>query len=313
MNITSFIRKSGFKILALARLTQIEYSIVLYLINCAASNLSDIITTELELASMLGFDEGDVTIALESLTAKNIIRLQYKDQNPETMPHPSLRIAFSLDTTSWRMDHKDEVTPEEAVVYPFYSIKRVADVEPGKLQSAPKENNESQTWLRILSTFIQDKSLDEKEIEDSERDAKILEETHGSDQVVLTLRHFGARIPSLSLLASSWEHYQEIYEQETSHINFMEARKKHHELDDELKKNAKSWLSRAHQIRLSASEINILKLLIRHRHPRRQLFWAYQARNNYVNLKDFFAENSSLMIGVTTKGTIIKATSSPKK
>ncbi len=315
MNINGFIRKSGFKILALSRLSHIEYSLVLYLINCAASNLSDIITTELELASMLGFEEGDVIAALDTLAGKNMIRLQYKDHDPESLPHPSLRIAFQLDTDAWLLEHRDNVTPDEAVVYPFYSAKRVAKVEltPIEGKHGYKEHAEAGTWKRALRIFLQNRSFDDQEMVENENDAKILVETHPVDQVLLTLRHFGERIPSLSLLASNWEHYQEIYEDETTQINFLEARKKHQDLDDELKQNSKLWLSRAHQNRLSASEINVLKLLIRHRHPRRQLFWAYQARSNYHNLKDFFTENSNLMIGVTNKGTILKQPQPPKK
>ena len=50
----------------------------------------------------------------------------------------------------------------------------------------------------------------------------------------------------------------------------------------------------------------MLNILIRHRHPRRQLFWAYQLRSRYTNLSSFFADNVALMLSVTSSGTVVK-------
>ena len=78
------------------------------------------------------------------------------------------------------------------------------------------------------------------------------------------------------------------------------------ELDNQLKYNASNWIDNAEKLKLSNQEINVLKLLVRHRYPRRQLFWAYQARSRYVNLHKFFEDNSELMLAITSSGSIVK-------
>ena len=57
---------------------------------------------------------------------------------------------------------------------------------------------------------------------------------------------------------------------------------------------------------LSEEERTVLQILVKHRHPRRQLFWAYQVRTRYPNLGSFFADNVSLMLSVTSAGTVVK-------
>ena len=55
--VQNFINASGFKVLALARLNPTEYSLTLYLLNCAFSGLNQIVTTDTELASLLGYSK----------------------------------------------------------------------------------------------------------------------------------------------------------------------------------------------------------------------------------------------------------------
>ena len=119
------------------------------------------------------------------------------------------------------------------------------------------------------------------------------------------IRHFGLRIPTLSLLASSWQHYQEIFEAETQKVDMLGARQKHQELDDKLRVQAESLLSQG-EGSLSEEERGVLNILLRHRHPRRQLFWAYQLRSRYPALTSFFADNVGLMLSVTSGGTVVK-------
>lgn len=311
MSMSLFIQKSGFKVLAMARLSQCEYSIIFYLMNCAVSGLDQIITTEAELASLIGYEEEEISESLLSLGDRHLIRLHYNEHNLSSINnHPSLRIGFQLDLNRWHLAYEKDVDSHDAVVFPFIRSRKSHleilkdDIEEDNDLS--ETTQQSQTWKRVVDSFLKGRSMDDEELEENIMSAKILMETHPIDQVLLLLRHFEQRILSLSLLASNWDHYQEIYEQETQKVDLMDARKKHQELDEELKLSSKSWLEESEKHNLSAAEINILKLLIRHRHPRRQLFWAYQARSRYTNLEKFFEENSPLMLAITTSGTILK-------
>jgi hypothetical protein len=157
----------------------------------------------------------------------------------------------------------------------------------------------------VIESFIQNRSLDDDELEQVEAAAKILVEVHPVDQVLLMLRHFSLRIPTLSLLASSWQHYQEIFESETQKVDMLGARQKHQELDQKLRDQGEALLAEANSA-LTEEERTVLQILVKHRHPRRQLFWAYQLRSRYPNLSSFFADNASLMLPVTTGGTVVK-------
>ena len=55
MSFQNFMNSSGFKVLAMARLTVFQYSLVLYLFNCSISGMDELITTENELANIIGF------------------------------------------------------------------------------------------------------------------------------------------------------------------------------------------------------------------------------------------------------------------
>lgn len=308
MAMEQFLQKSGFKVLALARLTECEYSIVLYLMNCAVSGLEDIVTTEMELASLIHYQEEDVSRSLESLAGRQIVRARSSDHSHGSSAHPSIRLNFQFDMTRWQLDSDQDLEAHDAVVYPFSVGNRKAQLEIlAKPPSAAAESREEkETWDRVVESFLQGRSFDDAEIETHETSARLLMQDHPVDQVLLLLRHFGLRIPSLSLLASNWSHFQELYEAETQQVDLMDARRKHQELDQRLKESSRKWLDSAEQFGLTASEISILKLLIRHRHPRRQLFWAWQARSRYLNLRDFFDENQSLMLAVTTAGMIVR-------
>ena len=113
-------------------------------------------------------------------------------------------------------------------------------------------------------------------------------------------------------MASSWEHYHDKFLDENHEIDFSQAKKRHSKSDSSLRKEAIRWLTKAEEKHLSKDEISILNLISTHKHPRRQLFWAYQAKHNYKNLKDFFDENAKHMLPVTTSGSIIKPPSKKK-
>ena len=71
MKFEDFSRKSGFKILSTAKLNSCEYSLVLYIINCSLSGLEQVISTETELASLIGYDESTLKSCMENLSSRN--------------------------------------------------------------------------------------------------------------------------------------------------------------------------------------------------------------------------------------------------
>lgn len=308
-----FIKQSGFKVLALARLSQCEYSVMLYLLNTAVSGLDHIITTETELASLIGYDDNELRSALGELASKNIIKLHYGDVVGTEPDKSSLRIGLQYDMTKWIMNYEREATSQDAVVFPFRRQGQGANltVFDGQKRDrmTKKPDAEPVTWQRIFDSFAQGRSLDDEELEQAEGAAKMLTDTHPVDQVLLMIRHFGLRIPTLSLLASSWQHYQEIFESETQKVDMLGARQKHQELDQKIRDQASALLESSanpKDLDLSEEEKTVLQILKKHRHPRRQLFWAYQVRSRYPNLASFFADNVGLMLSVTSAGTIVR-------
>jgi len=304
MSFKKFVDGSGFKVLAMARLNPCEYSVTLYLINCAVSGLSDVVSTENEIASLIGYDEPTIRQALDSLSQRRIIRLRYGQPhvNPDI---DSMRIGMQFDTSKWILDFEPDVTSEDAIVFPF----RRAGQTNLQLCNNDKNNNHKgkpiPTWQRVLDSFLQGRNLDNEEMTRAEDIAKILVETHHVDQVLLMIRHFGGRIPTLSLLASSWQHYLEVFDEETHKVDLLDARQKHLEFDEKLREQSRLALEKATDLNLTDEERDVLHILISHRHPRRQLFWAYQSRSRYPHLSSFFADNAALMIAVTSGGKVL--------
>ncbi len=312
-NFRRFTKQSGFKVLALARLSQCEYSILFYLLNTSVSGLENIITTETELASLIGYDDDTLRVALGELAGKNIVRLHYGDVSGPDPDKSSLRIAMQFDMTRWIMNYELEATSQDAIVFPFrrqgHANLQVFDGQKKDRGAALKKivGEDQTTWQRVIDSFVTGRSLDDEEVDQVAGAAHVLVETHPVDQVLLMIRHFGMRIPTLSLLASSWQHYQEIFESETQKVDMLGARQKHQELDQKLREQAGALLeSGANGKELTEEEKTVLQILKKHRHPRRQLFWAYQLRSRYANLSGFFADNVGLMLPVTTAGTVVR-------
>lgn len=302
--IDRFAKQSGFKILAMSRLTEIEYSVVLYLINCAVSNLNELITTDAEFSSLIGYGEKEVRVALDHLHSRQFIILRYG--TPHANPDKdSVRLSLQFDLSKWRLDFKTDATEKDAVVFPFRRsgqshLQVVSNNEP-------KKEGPVATWERVMHTYIRETGEDlSPELEQA---ARILVETHPVDQLLLMIRHFKSRIPTLSLLASSWQHFHELFEDETQKVDLLGARQKHVELDEKLRTAAKLALEKLSD--LSEEELTVLDILIKHRHPRRQLFWAFQTRSRYPKLTDFFTQNQYLMLAVTSTGKIITRPQEP--
>lgn len=305
MSFNSFVSESGFKVLAMARLSQCEYSIVFYLLNCSVSGMDQLITTKRELASLIGYDEDTLDHAITSLAERNMIEIRFGDAH-----HPadrrSLRIGVQYDISRWQLTFDKEISSQDAIVFPFRRDTGLQLVNSPETLEKPSIKHPTPTWRRIYDAYREGRDLSDEDLSRVQRDAQILVDTHPVDQVLLLLRHFGSRIPTLSLLASSWQHFQAVYDEETEKVDLNEARHKHHELDHRLRDAVEILLKQKSSLDLTEEEITVLEILFNHRHPRRQLFWAFQTRSRYPNLKKFFDENSYLMLPVTSTGTIVK-------
>ena len=304
-----FMHESGFKVLALAKLSECEYSIILYLFNCAVSGLDQIITTQSELASLTGYDDDIVNKSIGGLAAMNIIRVHYGDSAGVDPTNVSMRVYIQYQVSKWVISNEVEQSSHDAVVFPFrrqgQSNLQVLDGEKKdpKLRKAGEEHS---TWKRVYESFANGRDLSSEDQEQAMDAARVLVDTHPVDQVLLMIRHFEQRIPTLSLLASSWQHYQEQFEEETQKVDLLGARQKHHELDQKIREQARTLLDDVENKDLGEEEKTVLQILLKHRHPRRQLFWAYQLRSRYPGLSSFFSDNMSLMLSVTTGGTVVK-------
>lgn len=309
MNLTRFVRESGFKVLALAHLSPCEYSLILYLLNCNASGMKEIVTTYSELALSLGYDEEPLKLAVLALIERKMIKLTQADLQHSTQT-PSLRVGFEFEIAKWNLNLRENITTQDAVIYPFFRLPRKIKEQQTLMETTLQSDRK---WDKVLKLYLQDRSFSEKELAKEEESARTLIETHPLEQILLILEHFGKRIRNLSLLASSWQHFHDSYEQETQKVDLMEARKKHHQLDEKLKLSAREWLSKFSENILTQEELSVLKLIASHTHPRRQLYWAYQAREHYGNLTPFFEETSELMLSITTSGAIVKKEKPPQK
>ncbi len=304
MSFDRFVKDSGLKVLALAKLSSSEYSIVVYLLNCSASGIEQLITTDDDLSHLLGHDVKEIQKSLLALAQRNIIKQSFSDVSNTPNKDP-MRLALNTEHRRWALELSKEASSNDAIVYPFIRRPAKFQVIEGK-KAAGEKNSESEisTWKRVVHLFIQGKSLDEDELMQAEESAKILVDTHPVDQILLFIHYFKTRIPTLSLLASSWQHFEEIYEAETQKVDIFDARQKHIEMDKKLREAATKFLETKKE--LEPDEKSVLEILIHHRHPRRQLFWAYQLKSRYPKLDAFFSEHGYLMLPVTSSGTVVK-------
>lgn len=304
----NFVGESGLKVLAMARLNQCEYSVMLYLLNCSASGLEEFITTERELSSLIGYTEREVNEAITTLAARHIIKLRYGDHQSAHNDRQSVRIGPQFDMNSWQLNFDKDVNSSDAIVFPFRRADgaHLVGMNGDKIDLPKHVNRSIPTWQRALESFTKNRDLTDIDMRNATASAKVLVDTHPVDQVLLMIRHFGARIPTLSLLASSWQHYQEMFEEENQKVDLMGARQKHNDIDSKVRDSAETLIGRKDELSLTEEEITVLDILVRHRHPRRQLFWAYQTRSRYPNLKNFFESNMDNMLPVTSSGNVIK-------
>jgi hypothetical protein len=307
-----FLRESGLKVLAVSHLSSCQYSIIMYLLNSAMTGLDNLITTESELAGTISHDARDVREAIEDLSARHLVKSRYGDGS-QTPKFQSLSLSMNWDMSRWKLGHKEFPTHHEAVILPFRRGAPTLSVVEGKRHDdhierplIHKAHSDEDTTQRILDLFLRGRDLEESEKKTSRKVAQALGMAHPVDQILIIIRHFDKRIPTLSLLASNWDQYVEQYENEHLMLDMHSQRQRQSELDQRVRDAANDVLERRSDLELSDDEIQVLDLLANHRHPRRQLFWAYQMRIRYPKLKGFFVENHELMLPITQAGTVVK-------
>lgn len=311
-NIQRFLRESGLKVLAVSRMNSCEYSIIMYLLNTAMTGLENLITTENDLADIVGHTPREVRQAIEELESRHIIKSRYGDGR-QTPKFQSLSLSVQWDLSRWKLGLKEIPTHHEAVILPFKrGFPKLAVVE-GKKNSEPsdrpvihKAHLDDDTAQRIIDTFSKGRDLDQHEQKINRKVADALAAAHPIDQILIMIRHFDQRIPSLSLLSSNWDQYAELYEDEHQTLNLFGQRQRQFELDQKVRDAAQATLERREHLELSDDEVQVLDLLANHRHPRRQLFWAYQMRLRYPKLTTFFTDTHNLMLPITQSGTVVK-------
>ena len=219
--------------------------------------------------------------------------------------------------------HLVGLSAEEALVFPLKTKKsKSAPEQPaGALYSIQgglkQENNNSKSRKnsvneadvpssidhesqRILDSFLSSIGSHEELDLDREMDyARLLAEAHPTEHVMQLISHFGREVPSLALLAGAWMHYSETFhKQQHEQVDLESYRQKHQSAEKRIRTLANSELNRAqsHKAVLSADEQLLLRIFLRHEHPRRQLYWALRVRERYPHLHDFFAVTAELAL-----------------
>ena len=311
-----FTSKGGFKTLATLKLSSSEYSVLLYLFNEAFTGHENVAHHHDELARLLGLSTGEISQGVEHLTKLRLISIVGEASSP--------LLQLELPGEAWKLSSipqgkytlvkrstKKPRTPQKILA--FKNLEDPLD-EDSANEGADAQDHESAvvgristpTWQRLLNAFCQYQEPAEGKEAGERHASQELVAQHPVDQTLLIIHHFGRRLASLLLLAHHWDEYLEMFEHETQEIDLHQAREKHGKLDDTLRQKIRTWLEMESEAKLSSEEVEVLEMMLGHRFPRRQLFWAYQARSRYGNLAAFFEENTALMLAISSSGALVK-------
>ncbi len=307
MNLRDFWELGGFKVLAVARLGSCSYSLVLYVLNCFAAGIDEIVSSTGELSILLGVPERQVKLAIEELSESNILSITKKHGR-------TLVLKMNLDPEKWKNlrsspernkrmlgDAKNlhSLVPQKNINLKTKPIKvslssQEALMFPKKVISKNKKSkdndiNQNAEIKKILEAFTkyQKNSIDLKK---ESNFAILLLENHPTDQIVSLIHFFSKEIPSLSMLAGAWFHYMNKYREETADVDDLNAfRKKHSDFDEKIRNLASFELKKIQREKknITADEELLLHILMRHDQPRKQLYWALKAREKYPGLMVF--------------------------
>lgn len=321
MSILTFAERGGFKLLAVSRLSAGAYSLVCYLLNCTAAGAEEVLSTSGELSVMLGITERLVRSAIDELASSHIIELM------PVAKGPTFRLRICLDCSKWenlrrapqnkkrtQIGDAHNIHPmpsHDALVFPAQRIgnHKLQALAGGKEKQnkTPQINSEEKLLndaLQIYDAFLNQKSQGTHNPDKEKSYAHLLVESHPVEQILALIQHFGAEIPSLGMLAGAWLHYSEKFHKlNAATSDLQNYRKKHFTDDKKLRNLSQAELKRgaAGKVLLTDDEQLLLQIFVRHENPRRQLYWALQAKERYPHLDDFFVACKDLAIPPDTK------------
>jgi hypothetical protein len=308
VNLRNFGERGGFKVLAVARLSSCSYSLVLYVLNCLVAGIDEIVSSTGELSVLLGVSEKQVKFAIDELSENNILSITKKHgktlvlkmnldpekwKNLRSSPERNKRVlgdAKNLHSIIPQKNLNEKSSPirvplssYEALLFPNQKKTKHEDIHDEKLN-------------KIIKIFTQNQK-NNIDLEKETDFAKLLLENHPIDQIISLINFFSKEIPSLSMLAGAWFHYLNKYREETADVDDLNAfRRKHEDYDKKIRNLAYFELKKIQKEKktISADEELLLRILMRHEQPRKQLYWALKAREKYPGLTMFLdqAKNS---------------------
>ena len=313
-----FIRDSGFKLLSVINFSRIEYKVILYLLNCASSGISSFVSTIHELAKILDIGEDQLDEALNNLVSRCIIKMKLNSNATSEIERVSFLLSMNFNYSKWNVTspEKDQIhSSHDALIFPFVrngsATLRVVKTEENQDHFQDQtEKRKSATVDRVFQAFVQSRSLTDHEIEITWSTSLLLVDTYHVDQIIVLLKYFGKRINSLEQLAGNWQHFTELFSSERIEVDLVSARKQHYEQDQEVRNSIEECFKSDKSKEYSDEEVELLNMLKKHRHIRRQLFWAYQVRSRYPSLSDFFEKHQDDMLPVTKSGQIVPSKNS---
>lgn len=179
------------------------------------------------------------------------------------------------------------------------SADKNSSSHPGDVPSSVEHESR-----RILEAFLKvagngNGNGNEIDAAREEEYARLLAEAHPTEHVLQLISHFGREVPSLAMLAGAWMHYSETFhKQQHEQVDLESYRQRHQSAEKKIRTLANTELKRAQAQKsiLSADEQLLLRVFLRHDHPRRQLYWALKVRERYPHLHDFFAVTADLAL-----------------
>lgn len=287
----------------MSNLSTCELSLLFYLFSKGSQCFDNLILSPLELSSLLSQKKRIILESLASLQKKKIIKIKYSNYQTLLDQEKPLSLSVNEKYEDWLLESVSSgiASPKE--------IKKKNKSNSTNLSLIKKmsSSQDKENLINVIVDFYGGvKKLTPSEKNECRNDAEKLLQKHSFDSLLFMIKHFYSQIDSLNDLLVSWTHYQEKLQTTLNKIDFIKAKKQHDKDDKELKEIVKKWLDVSVEKKLSSEEVRILEIIAENAHPRRQLFWAYRFKENYPNLKEFFLENLTRMLPVTTKGTIVK-------
>jgi hypothetical protein len=317
MSTELILTQGGLKKIALSGFSPMALKLFCYLLDSLAQDVSDVVTNLADLGAQFGVAEKDVQAALDELANAHVLQLIKKNQNVYLLKLvPKLEL-WNLPLNS-NGDRKNANRLGSAENLSLFSPKTgLPGQEPIQFPMELKGNHplralsggrnledpsDVEFKQQELSTSLVEKfkTISRYKLIDLEKElafSKMLLEDQPIEKVIELLDAFGEDLKSLGLLVGGWQHYEDLLKKRKKDVQqLLDYRKRQEQANARLRESVqleiKKWENSKKS--LSADESFLLQILLHHEQPRRQFFWALQAKNRYPQLWDFFQQNSIL-------------------